>query len=70
VNAGWRWNLSDSGEWKTVIVGLTIIRKLLAGEDVELESIRVNLIPDDVLFNARRAREAGGVPEREGRSDG
>lgn len=40
-------------EWRTVIVGLPILRKLLNGEDVTLESFRINLIPDDVLFNAR-----------------
>ncbi len=40
-------------KWRTVIVGLPIIRKLLNGEDVELESFRINLIPDDVLWNNR-----------------
>src|SRR5208283_2841885 len=37
--------------WNTVIVGLPIIRKLLNGEDVTLETFKVNLIPDDVLWN-------------------
>jgi hypothetical protein len=40
-------------EWRTIIVGLPIIRKLLNGEDVGLETFRINLIPDDVLFNNR-----------------
>lgn len=40
-------------EWRTVIVGLPILCKLLNGEDVTLESFRLNLIPDDVLLNAR-----------------
>lgn len=42
-----------------MIVGLPIIRKLLVGEDVELESLGVTLIPDDVLWNARPRPEAG-----------
>ena len=45
--------MNEQSERKTVIVGLPIIKKLLAGEDVELESLRVNLIPDDTLFNNR-----------------
>lgn len=44
---------SQPKEWRTVIIGLPIIRKLLNGEDVELETFRINLIPDDVLFNNR-----------------
>jgi hypothetical protein len=47
----------EQQEWRTVIVGLPIIRKLLNGEDVTLESFKVNLIPDDVLFNNRPAVE-------------
>jgi hypothetical protein len=43
----------DDKKWRTVIVGLPIIRKLLNGEDVELETFKINLIPDDVLFNNR-----------------
>ena len=43
-------------EWRTVIIGLPIIRRLLAGEDVEIESFHINLIPDDVLFNAKPRR--------------
>ena len=39
--------------WRTIIVGLPILRKLLNGEDVTLETFKVNLIPDDVLFNNR-----------------
>ncbi len=38
---------------RLVIVGLPTIRKLLNGEDVELESFRINLIPEDVLWNNR-----------------
>jgi hypothetical protein len=47
----------DNQKWRTVIVGLPIIRKLLVGEDVELETLRINLIPDDVLFNARARKK-------------
>jgi hypothetical protein len=41
-------------EHKTIIVGLPTIRKLMARKDVELPSLGVTLIPDDVLFNNRR----------------
>lgn len=41
-------------QWRTVICGLPIIRKLLNGEEVTLETFKVNLIPDDVLFNANK----------------
>jgi hypothetical protein len=44
----------DDQKWRTVIVGLPIIRKLLNGEDVELNDFHINLIPDDVLFNNRQ----------------
>jgi hypothetical protein len=44
---------NDVSTWRTVIVGLPIFRKLLAGENVELSTLRVSLIPDDVLWNAR-----------------
>jgi hypothetical protein len=37
--------------WRTIIVGLPTIRRLLNGEDVEIETFKVNLIPDDVLWN-------------------
>jgi len=47
----------DNQKWRTVIVGLPTIRKLLNGEDVELEGIRINLIPDDVLFNNKPRKE-------------
>lgn len=40
-------------EWRTVIVGPPIIRKLLSGEDVTLETFHINLIPDDALHNNR-----------------
>jgi hypothetical protein len=43
----------NADTWRTVICGLPIIRKLLNGEDVTLETFKVNLIPDDVLFNAK-----------------
>jgi hypothetical protein len=46
-----------SSRWRTVIVGLPIIRKLLNGEDVELETFKINLIPDDVLYNAREKKK-------------
>jgi hypothetical protein len=45
----------EGHEWRTVIVGLPIIRKLLNGEDISLETFRISLIPDDVLFNAKPA---------------
>lgn len=45
--------MNEQSERRAVIVGLPIIKKLLAGEDVELESLRVSLIPDDALFNNR-----------------
>ena len=45
----------NADTWRTIIVGLPIIRKLLNGEDVSLETFKVNLIPDDVLWNARAA---------------
>lgn len=41
----------NNKEWRTVIIGLPIIRKLLNGEDVTLEEFKVNFLPDDVLFN-------------------
>lgn len=44
---------SQPKEWRTVIVGLPIIRKLLNGEDVAIDGFHINLIPDDVLFNNR-----------------
>lgn len=44
---------SDARTWRTIIVGLPIIRKLLNAEDVTLETFKVNLIPDDVLLNAK-----------------
>jgi hypothetical protein len=47
-------------EWCTVIVGLPIIRKLLNGEDVTIESFHINLIPDDVLWNNRALAEGAG----------
>src|SRR3974390_1032096 len=49
--------IKNADTWKTVIVGLPIIRKLLNGEEVDLETLRVNLIPDDVLWNAREGKE-------------
>lgn len=51
-------DLKSQREWRTVIVGLPIIRKLLAGEEVTLEDFRINLIPDDVLFNAKPRLQA------------
>jgi hypothetical protein len=50
-------DLKSQREWRTVIVGLPIIRKLLNGEEVTLEDFRINLIPDDVLFNAKPRKE-------------
>ena len=49
--------MRERKEWRTVIVGLPTIRKLLNGEDVTLESFKINLIPDDVLFNNRAQRK-------------
>jgi hypothetical protein len=49
-------------EWRTIVVGLPIIRKLLNGEDLSLETFHVSLIPDDVLFNAKPPAFA---PQRE-----
>jgi hypothetical protein len=40
--------------WRTVIIGLPTLRKLLAGEGVDLPSQGINLIPDDVLWNANK----------------
>src|SRR5208337_2716542 len=72
--------ISDTGTptantWRTVIVGLPIIRKLLNGEDVTLETFKVNLIPDDVLWNgAKRSREKEshciGYPDCDGDLEG
>jgi len=44
---------AEPKEWRTIIVGLPIVRKLLAGEDVVLNDFHVNFIPDDVLFKER-----------------
>lgn len=52
------------GKWRCVVVGLPIIRKLLAGKDVVLETMRVSLIPDDVLWNARANKLAWPRPGR------
>jgi len=38
-------------EWRTVIIGVPTLRKLLAGEDVEIDAFHIHLIPDDVLWN-------------------
>lgn len=43
-------------EWRTVIVGLPIIRKLLNAEEVNLETFKVSLISDDVLWNNQPKR--------------
>jgi hypothetical protein len=53
---------SDATTWRTVIVGLPIIRKLLAGEDVELQGLKLSMIPDDVLWNARPERTLAEMP--------
>ena len=49
---------AEQKEWRTVIDGLPIIRKLLNGEEVELADFRINLIPDDVLFNNKPCAKA------------
>lgn len=58
----------NASTWQTVIVGLPIIRKLMMGKDVTLESLKINLIPDDVLWNNRPVREEHA--RRKGGSDG
>jgi hypothetical protein len=54
-----------SDHWRTVIVGLPIIRKLLNAEDVTLNDCHINLIPDDVLWNNQPKREAPILPPRD-----
>jgi len=44
---------SDKRDWRTVIIGLPIIRKLLAGEEVICPNFKINILPDDVLWNNR-----------------
>lgn len=54
------------GDWRTLIIGLPTIRRLLNGEDVSIDSFKISLIPDDVLFNARPARPSGTSARPEG----
>ena len=51
---------------KVVIVGLSTIRRLLNGEDVQLPLLGVILIPDDDLWNAKRRSDwvAAGCPDQ------
>lgn len=38
---------------RVIIVGLPIIRRLLAGEDVEIAEWHVTLLPDSTLLNQK-----------------